>query len=117
VNWVLHEEGSVITEYTTEDVRRRAPDVVVVEALGAPFYACGHIPGAINIPSLRARETAPTVLPDKDTAVVVYGASRGCPQAQSVVRLLVLLGYRDVALYPDGKQGWAAAGLPLLTAG
>ena len=105
----------MITEYTTEDVRRRAPAVVVVEALGAPFYASGHVPGAINIPAHRVRDVAPTALPDKDTAVVVYGASRGCPQAESVVRLLVLLGYRHVARYPDGKQGWAAAGLPLHT--
>ncbi len=103
----------MITEYTTEDMRRRSRAVVVVEALGAPFYASGHIPGAINIPPLCVRAAAPTALPDKDTPVVVYGASRGCPQAGSVLRLLVLLGYRNVAHYPDGKQGWTAAGLPL----
>ena len=115
MDWVPLEEGSVIPEYTTEDVRRRPPAVVVVEALGASYYASGHIPAAINIPAHRVREAAPSALPDKDTAVVVYGASRGCPQAESVVRLLVLLGYRNVARYPDGKQGWTAAGLPLHT--
>lgn len=105
----------MITEYTTEDMRRRSRAVAVVEALGAPFYASGHIPGAINIPAHRVRELAPTALPDKDTAVVVYGACRGCPQAESVVKLLTHLGYRNVARYPDGKQGWTAAGLPLHT--
>jgi rhodanese-related sulfurtransferase len=103
------------TDYTTEDLQRRPPVVVVVEALGAPFYASGHIPGAINIPPHRIRESAPTALPDKDTTVVVYGASRGCRQAEIVVRLLTTLGYRNVSRYPDGKQGWAAAGLPLDT--
>ena len=102
-------------DHTTDDVLRRPPTVTVVEALGAPFFASGHIPGAINITPHRAREVAPTLLPDRDAPVVVYGASRACRQADSLVRLLTALGYRDVSRYPDGKQGWAAAGLPLDT--
>jgi rhodanese-related sulfurtransferase len=103
----------VSPDYTTEDVRRRPPAVVVVEALGPSFYASGHIPGAINIPPLRVRAIAPTALPDKNAAVVVYGASPGCPQAEIVIRILTALGYRHVSRYREGKQGWAAAGLVL----
>ena len=104
-------------DYSTEDVRRRPRDVVVVEALGAPFFASGHIPGAINIPPHRVREAAPVLLPDKDVHVVVYGASPACQQAEIVIRILLTLGYRDVSRYPDGKAGWAAAGNPLATSG
>ena len=102
-------------DYSTEDVRRRPPDVVVVEALGASFFASGHIPEAVNIPPHRVRDTAPTLLPDRDVPVVVYGASPACRQAEIVIRILVALGYRNVSRYPDGKAGWAAAGLPLVT--
>jgi rhodanese-related sulfurtransferase len=105
----------VSREYSTEDVRRRAPEVVVVEALGASFFTSGHIPEAINIPPHRVRDTAPVLLPDKDVPVVVYGASPACQQAEIVVRILLALGYRNVSKYPDGKEGWAAAGLPLVT--
>ena len=102
--------------YTTEDVRRRQPAVVLVEALGAPFFASGHIPGAINLPPHRVRQTAPATLPDKDAPVVVYGASPTCQHADMVIRILTGLGYGNVSRYPEGKEGWAAAGLPLLTA-
>jgi rhodanese-related sulfurtransferase len=101
-------------DYTTEDVRRRPPDVVVVEALGTSFFDSGHIPGAVNIPPHRVRGTAPTVLPAKDAPVVVYGASGSCRQADIVIRILLTLGYRNVSRYRDGKEGWAAAGLPLV---
>ena len=102
-------------DFSTQDVTRRPPDVVVVEALGASFFASGHIPDAINIPPHRVRDTASALLPDKDVPVVVYGASPTCQQADIVIRILVALGYRDVSRYPDGKEGWAAAGLPLVT--
>ncbi len=102
-------------DYTTEDVRRRPSGVLLVEALGAPFFASGHIPGAINLPPHRAHRAATTTLPDKDTPVVVYGASPTCQQADMVIRILTALGYRNVSRYPEGKEGWAAAGLPLLT--
>jgi rhodanese-related sulfurtransferase len=95
-------------------MRRRSPDVVVVEALGASFFASGHIPGAVNIPPHRVRAAARAHLPDLEAAVVVYGASASCRQAAIVIRILIALGYRDVSRYPDGKQGWTAAGLPLV---
>lgn len=112
MNWAL-QEVFVRPDYTTEDLRRRSAAVVVVEALGSSFYDSGHIPGAVNIPAHRVHATAPAALPDKNTAVVVYGAFPGCPQAETVIRILTTLGYRNVARYPAGKQGWAAAGLPL----
>ena len=102
-------------DYSTEDVRRRPPGVVVVEALGASFFASGHIPGAVNLPPHRVREAAAAVLPDRDAPVVVYGAGPGCRQAEIVLRILLALGYRDLSRYPDGKAGWAAAGLVLAT--
>jgi rhodanese-related sulfurtransferase len=105
----------VSRHYTTEDMRRRSPEVLVVEALGASFFASGHIPGAINIPPHRVRDSASALLPDKDAPVVVYGAFPACPHARIVIRILLALGYRDVSEYPDGKQGWAAAGLPLVS--
>jgi rhodanese-related sulfurtransferase len=47
--------------------------------------------------------------------LVVDGASPPCQQADIVIRILTALGYRNVSRYPHGKQGWAAAGLQLLT--
>ena len=101
-------------EYTTEQLRDRLAAVTVVEALGPSYYGNAHLPGAVNIPPHRVADLAPRLLPDKDAVIVVYGADRRSPQSAVVVRRLSALGYRDVARYPDGKQGWAEAGLPLV---
>ena len=101
-------------DYSTEELRGRLSTVTVVEALGPSFFATGHIPGAINIPPLRVTELAPSLLPEKDAPIVVYGAHEGSESADVVVRRLAVLGYRHVSRYPDGKAGWAEAGLPLV---
>jgi rhodanese-related sulfurtransferase len=104
-------------EYTTERLRRRLAAVTVVEALGSSFFGNGHIPGAVNIPTHRVPELATRLLPDRDAAIVVYGADRHSSGTAAVVRQLRALGYRDVSVYVDGKEGWAAAGLPLVGEG
>jgi rhodanese-related sulfurtransferase len=101
-------------DYSTERLRQRLPAVTVVEALGPSYYGNGHIPGAVNIPGHRVSELAPDLLPERNAAIVVYGASRGSTGVDAVVRQLRALGYRDVSVYADGKEGWAAAGLPLV---
>jgi rhodanese-related sulfurtransferase len=104
-------------DWTTEDLLRRPAGVTVVEALGPPYFRSGHIPGAVNIPPHRVAELASRLLPDRRAPVVVYGASVGSAHADIVVRHLRALGYSDVCRYPEGKQGWVEAGLPLTVAG
>lgn len=100
-------------DYSTEDLRAQLRSVTVVEALGAPFYRNAHLPGAVNLPSHRVHELAATLLPDKSTAIVVYAAHAGSPDADVVIRHLVGLGYHNVSRYPGGKERWVQAGLPL----
>lgn len=53
----------------------RGDDFILVEALPPGPYREGHIPGAINVPSLQVRELAPGRLPDRAAEIVVYCAS------------------------------------------
>ena len=99
-------------DYSTEDVRRRPPGVVVVEALGASFFASGHIPAAINIPPHEVANLAPTALPDRSARIVVY-ANGSSSNATIVLQQLAHLGYHQLALYVDGTEGWIEAGLPV----
>ena len=98
---------------TAELVRRRSA-VVVVDAHGSPYFSNGHIPGAVNIPPHRVAELAPSLLPEKDIPIVVYGAHPNSRGADAVIRQLAALGYHDVSRYLEGKAGWAEAGLPLI---
>ncbi len=55
---------------------------------------------------------APTALSDKSTRIVVY-ANGSSSNATIVLQQLAQLGYRDLALYVDGIEGWIEAGLPV----
>ena len=100
---------------TREDLHTRITTghpTVVVEALGAAYYTDAHLPGAINIPPGQVDRLAPTLLSDRDAAVVVY-CGGSCTSADSVARRLEELGYSNVAVYPGGKEDWVEHGLPV----
>ena len=85
---------------------------VLVEALGAAFYADAHLPGALNVPAGRVDDLAPVLLPDLGAEIVVY-CSGTCSSAELVAGRLAELGYRDVAVYDGGKEDWVEHGLPV----
>ena len=53
----------------------REDDFVLVETLPEAKYRHTHLPGALNLPPDRLRETAPELLPDKEADIVVYCGS------------------------------------------
>lgn len=83
---------------------------ILVEALGADFYADAHLPGALNIPVSIARAVARLRLPDRDAPIVVY-CSRTCDESERLALELEALGYTNVAVYAAGKEDWIEAGL------
>lgn len=86
---------------------------LLVEALPPQYYEDGHLPGAINIPHDQVDLLAPELLPDPETAIVVYCASGPCQNSGIAARRLEQLGYRNVRDYHEGKAEWVAAGLAL----
>ena len=87
--------------------------VTVVETLGPVYYEAAHLPGAINIPHTEVDALAPSLLPDKDAAIVTYCSNPQCPNSEIAARRLVSLGYTNVRRYVDGKDDWREAGLLL----
>lgn len=53
----------------------RRDDFVLVETLPRVAYQHAHLPGAINLPPDQINELAPTLLPERNAAIVVYCAS------------------------------------------
>ena len=101
-----------ITRDALYDHITRAEPLIIVEALGAAYFADAHLPGAVNIPPGQVDRLAPTLLPVNDSAVVVY-CSGTCNSADVVARHLEQLGYTNVAVYPGGKEDWVEHGLPV----
>jgi rhodanese-related sulfurtransferase len=108
----LGEDHRAWRELTTEDLVQRLSTVVLVDALGPPYFQTVHLPGAINIPPHKVANLAPTALPDKSARIVVY-ANGSSSNATIVLQQLAQLGYRQLALYVDGTEGWIEAGLPV----
>lgn len=85
----------------------------LVEALPEKYYRDWHLPGALHLPLEEVESRAGSMLSDKDAEVVVYCASATCRNSDAAARRLALLGYRNVTVYPGGKQEWQEAGLPI----
>jgi rhodanese-related sulfurtransferase len=85
---------------------------VLIEALGAAYFADAHLPGAINIPPGQADRLAPILIPALDAPIVVY-CSDGGDSSRIVARELEKLRYSDIRLYEGGKEDWVEHGLPV----
>lgn len=91
----------------------RREDFALVDALAPISFAASHLPGAISMPPETVDGRAARLIPDRDTAIVVYCSSSTCESSVTVGLRLIALGYTDVRHYSEGKQDWADAGLPL----
>ena len=85
---------------------------VLVEALGAAYFADAHLPGAMNIPPSHVDRVARRLIPELHTRIVVY-CSGTCDSSRIVARRLIELGYSNVAVYLGGKEDWVEHGLPV----
>lgn len=108
---------TTITTITSEELRAAIDtgDVVVVEALPASYYEEGHLPGARNLALDDLDRLAGDVIPHADQPVVTYCTGPTCSNSHQAAERLRALGYTDVRVYTEGKDGWRAAGLPIET--
>lgn len=108
-----------MTALITRDELRasiEAGSVTVVDALGESYWAQQHLPGALYLVEADVEAEAPTLLPDKDAAIVTYCSNPACPNSGQVAAKLEALGYTNVRKYREGIQDWVEAGLPVESA-
>ena len=105
--------SNTITRDELKSMLDRGEDVTIVEALPEQYYRKAHLPGALLLPHDQVDELAPTLLPDRAAAVVVYCANLPCPNSEIAAERLNELGYTNVREYAEGKQGWIEAGYPV----
>lgn len=72
------------------------------------FFAGELIPGSRRVP-LDALGPGALDLA-KDAEIVTYCAGPACSQGTEAAHKLAELGYTNVRTYPDGLEGWKAAG-------
>lgn len=92
------EEMSKTYEQITQEEAKRIMDTqtdyVLLDTRTDEEFAEGHIEGAIMIPEYEITEKAESVIPDKDTLILVY--CRSGRRSKIASMLLVELGYTNV---------------------
>lgn len=88
---------------------------VVIDVMTPEDYASCHIAGAINccIYEVVFLDQVRSMVPDKDTEVVVYDATGTTATAQTARQRLLDAGYRNVSLLIGGLAAWLSQGLPV----
>ena len=103
---------------TTADLKKKIDareDFALVEVLGPETFAEFHLPGAVNVPVDDTFEAGiQKAVPDKNKLVVVYCRDIECHASAKASRRMELLGYKNIFEYHNGKDGWQAAGLPVV---
>jgi len=86
-----------------------------------------NIPGSIWLPdtgygALAAatedylRNGLAQAIGDEQTKLLVFYCQKDCWMSWNAAKRALALGYRNVAWFPDGSDGWQDAGLPLADA-
>lgn len=86
-----------------------AKKVTVIDVNGTKSYNDGHIPGAIDFDTEKAR-LAKLLPADKDSLIVAYCGGPGCMAYQSAAKAAKELGYKNVKHLSAGISGWKSAG-------
>ena len=89
--------------------------LLLVDTLSDDHFQQVHLPGAQNacVFQVTFLDRMAELAPDKDTAIVVYGARAETMDAASAAGKLQRAGYARVALLEGGLAAWRKAGYPL----
>ena len=69
-----------------------------------------RIVGAKALAPDATAEQAAALIPAKNSLVVAYCSGLKCPASKKLAENLIKLGYTNLVKYPDGIDGWTAAG-------
>jgi len=110
-------EAHMIEKLTTSDVNEflESNCGILVDTLPPEHFAARHIPGAVNacVYEVTFLDTMAELVPDKETAIVLYGAGPHSQDSLMAVDKLTRAGYSDLATFPGGLDTWRAEGRPL----
>jgi rhodanese-related sulfurtransferase len=100
--------GSFIPKVSAKEVEKGDGSVVIIDARQVADYEAGHIDGAVNIPTTLCAAGRSAKLADikKDSRIIIYCQSAGCPYAKKVASNLMDDGFNNIAIYKGGWVDW-----------
>lgn len=92
------------------ELRQLPAQAQLVDVRSASEFACGHIPGAVNIPMDQIEARVGDLLPGIAVVLICQSGKR----AAKTARLLEPCG-RQIAVLEGGTAAWIQAGLPTIS--
>lgn len=92
-----------ITQEEAKSIMDSGVPCVILDVRTQSEYEQGHIPGAILIPHTEITEKAETVIPNKDTLILVY--CRSGNRSKTASEYLLDLGYTNIKEF-GGINDW-----------
>jgi rhodanese-related sulfurtransferase len=90
--------------------------VLIIDARDDIFYARAHVPGSLSLPERRFdacyAQLKSRIEADRARPIIVYCSNTYCDASTEVQARLHVLGYTNVAVFPDGWAAWKTAGYP-----
>lgn len=108
--------GVVNTAGLATLIRTKAP-LVLLDARAGKYDDGRRVPGAMSLNAGSKDEEIARILPDKSALIVTYCAGLKCKASGMLADKLRTLGYQNVIEYPEGIEGWIAAGNSVTQAG
>lgn len=104
-----------ITSSELKNLLTEKPSVVLIDLLPPDHFTRRHIPGARNacVFQISFLDDLARIAPDKQTSLVVYGASQRCHGAIVALEKLERAGYAKASYLTGGLEAWSAAGYDL----
>ena len=87
--------------------------LTILDARAGKYDDGRRIPGAQSLNAESKAEEIAKVLPNKESLVITYCANLKCPASHKLYTHLKSLGYTNLIEYPEGIDGWVAAGNPV----
>ena len=97
-----------VNAFEANSIIQTIPGVVVIDVRGTPFYAAGHIPGAINLPEHSLEKTFSSLDPGKTYLLTCGGNS----ESIAAGNFLSAHGFKSLYRLVDGYIAWRRAGFP-----
>jgi len=85
---------------------------IFLDARDASEYEKYHVPGAIHIEPGKTESKIDNIKKINAELLIAYCYGPGCPLAEELAKELMAKSIRNIAVMPEGWEGWASSGYP-----
>jgi rhodanese-related sulfurtransferase len=99
---------NVISTADLEELKRKEPDLVIINTLPREKFDKTSIPGAISIPVDEPEfdDRVALAAGAKTNKLVVYCANERCDSSERATKKLEAAGFNSVLTYKGGAEAW-----------